>query len=158
MKHITVILACILLASPASAGRIDQDFARADADNDGYLTITEIAAVQEQSLDQQNDDTLKLLDADGNGTVSKAEYKAFYSKVAANQDGKEPDLDKNFNTLDTDNDGKLTKQELQSFRTNTLDSTNQMAIELMDTDKDGKISRREYDDFAKSVEALFEGM
>ena len=156
MKHLIVALALILAAAPAMASRTAQDFIMIDADSDGYITLEELAAVQEKTLDQQNAETFKLLDADADGAVSKSEYIEFYSKVAANQQGKAPDLDKNFEALDTDRNGELSMEELAAFRSDTKDTTNQMAISVMDTDKDGKVSRKEYDNFIKSMEELFQ--
>ena len=155
MKYFIAALAVMLSASPAFADRASQDFDAIDVNGDGYITLEEIAIVQDKSMDQQNADTFKLLDANKDGTVDKAEYIEFYSKVAAAQSEKTPDLDKNFEALDTDHNGKLSADELKAFRTSTKNTTNQTVIDVMDADKDGKVSREEYDNFVKSMEELF---
>ena len=155
MKYLIVTLAAVLLASPAFADRASQDFEATDINGDGYITLEEIAVIQDKSMDQQNAETFKLLDADKDGAVDKAEYVEFYSKMAAAQSEKAPDLDKNFEALDIDHNGKLSEEELRTFRTNTKDATNQTAIDVMDANKDGKVSREEYDNFVKSMEEIF---
>lgn len=156
MKLFNMTLASLLLISPAMAQGLSGEFESIDANGDGYITAEELGVAQKGTLSQQNEETMSMLDKDGDGYASMQEYVAFYSQLSEKKDNKE--LESNFKTLDANHDGKLDMEELKSFRESTLDDTTQNSMDLLDTNHDGRISRQEYDDFAKSMEEMFKNM
>lgn len=158
MKHYNLLLAAAILMAPnmVSAQNINEEFDTIDTDGDGYISARELNEAQNGTMDQQNSDIMKTLDADGNETVSLTEYTEFYTKLSQEKSIKE--LESNFKALDTDGNGKLDMNELKDFRTETLDDTNNAVIEALDTDKDGKISRQEFAAFVRSLQVMFGGI
>jgi hypothetical protein len=58
----------------------------------------------------------KKMDANGDGKVSKEEFKAFFDKVGKGKLKDNPELlDKLFDKLDTDGDGSLSPAEFKKF-------------------------------------------
>ena len=156
MKLLNLTLASLLLAAPAMAQGLDGEFEAIDTNGDGYITAEELDAAQKGTLTKQNEETMSVLDKDGDGFASMQEYTAFYSQLSEQKDGKE--LERNFKTLDSNHDGKLDIDELKSFRESTMDDTNKNFMDMLDSDHDGKVSRKEYDDFAKSMEEMFKNV
>ncbi len=157
MKSIYVILAALLVISPAVASNMTDDFETIDVNHDGVITPSEMATAQRESLDEQNNGIVKLLDKDADGVISQEEYMAFYSKLASNE--KEMDtIRSQFTKLDTDASGNISADELASFRADSLDSENKEFFEAVDVDKDGQVTRKEYDNFVSGLKGIFDSV
>ncbi|MBQ9271316.1 MAG: EF-hand domain-containing protein [Alphaproteobacteria bacterium] len=157
MKSIYVILAALLVISPAVASNMTDDFETIDVNHDGVITPSEMATAQRESLDEQNNGIMKLLDKDADGVISQEEYMAFYSKLASNE--KEMDtIRSQFTKLDTDASGNISADELASFRAGSLDSENKEFFEAVDVDKDGQVTRKEYDNFVSGLKGIFDSV
>lgn len=149
-----LIGAVLMLPAAVSAQSMDSEFEKIDANGDGYITAEELSVSQRDTLDEQNEKTVSVLDKDDDGFVVMSEYVDFYSSIS--EDKSQQELESNFKALDINNDGKLSVEELKSFRESTFDTTNQTIVDSLDTDKDGKISREEFDAFVKSMKIMFE--
>ena len=157
MKLSYVTFAAMLLVSPALALELDGEFTSIDTNNDGYITPDELNVAQKGTLSEQNEKTLKMLDKDGNGTVSQQEYIDFYTQVSPEKDANKR-FTENFKTLDANNDGILNLDELHNFREKTMDSTNEEFMNALDTNHDGKVSREEYDTFVETMKQMFDNV
>ncbi len=69
-KPVAIAFATAFLSTAAFAA--EGDFAKADADTDGSLTYQEVLAI----MPDMTADQFKAADADGNGTLSQAEFEA----------------------------------------------------------------------------------
>lgn len=157
MKIINLALVSLLVVAPAMAASMTDDFEIIDANRDGVITPSEMAAAQRASLGEQNDGIMSLLDKDDNGRIDNAEYMQFYGKLATG----DKELDKvkaQFNNLDKDGSGDISADELGSFREGSLDNENAEFFKAVDVDKDGQISKKEYDMFVQGMEGLFKSV
>ena len=145
VKFLAVISCCVLSATLAHA-----DVEKCDS---------------HKSNAPQQDNMFKDADTNGDGAISKAEFKAYYIRQSArrfkeldtNKDGKlTPDemqceskhemkqgngathLDQRFNAADLDHDGGLDREEAKAMPVVAA------YFDQIDTDKDGKITRQEY--------------
>lgn len=125
---------------------------------DGEKCDSPLHATQQETM-------FKNADTNGDGSISKAEFKAYYARQSAkhfkeldaNKDGKlTPDetqgghksvmgkndgtahLDQRFNAADTNHDGGLDMEEAGAM------PVLQAYFDKVDADKDGKITRQEY--------------
>jgi Ca2+-binding EF-hand superfamily protein len=115
---------------------LDRAFDKADADGDGYLSMDEFKALVEKfrermggkgkpgagpaagakALLEKPEVLFKKMDANGDGKVSKDEFKSFLAKNGPPMlRDKTELLDKLFDRLDTDGDGSLTMEEFKGF-------------------------------------------
>lgn len=156
MKLCNLTLVSMLLISPAFAQGLNGEFESMDTNNDGYISAEELNAAQTGTLSKQNEETMSILDKDGNGSISQEEYVGFYSQLSEEKSPQE--LEGNYKVLDTNHDGSLDVEELKAFRETTMDDTNQAVMNTLDADKDNRISREEYDNFVKSMEEMFKNI
>lgn len=68
--------------------------------------------VSQQELDAYLSQRFTFLDADGNGTVTREEFRTAEERDKTLQRQKQEYLDRTFGRLDSDSDGQLTKNEL----------------------------------------------
>jgi len=154
-------------------------FDKLDGNADGVLNLDEFAAGAPKGADSKKTEKLfKAMDADQDGSVSKAESDAFKAKfekadqqmqalllmlqsdtasatMAKKADAKDGDDKNYFAKLDADSDGSVAKDEFLKVVAPDGDSSNGLLNRLfaaMDADQDGKISKKEMDDFKKQME------
>ena len=115
--------------------RLDADYADLDANQDGKVDSTEINARLKKGAEadleiirKERDATFAKFDADGNGSITKAEFEA-HAKLPTI---KEPDAKPFLDRFDTNKDGTISKDE---FRTPTISN-----FERLDKNKDGTLS------------------
>jgi Ca2+-binding EF-hand superfamily protein len=112
--------------------QIDANFDKGDTNNDGFLNRAEIQAMTSKALDSLQpklEAEFKVLDKDGNGQISLAEFKsAAAAKLAQN-----PEL--TLSRFDSNKDGKVSGAE---FRAPVM-----AAFDKVDTNKDGKVTADE---------------
>ena len=121
--------------------------------------------LHDKSNASRQENMFKDADTDGDGTISKAEFKAYYAKQSAkrfkemdtNKDGKlTPDemqcapkhemrqgdgtthLDQRFNAADLNHDGGLDRKEAKAMPVVAA------YFDKIDTNGDGKVTRQEY--------------
>ncbi len=68
--------------------------------------------ISQQELDAYLSQRFTFLDADGNGTVTREEFRTAEERDKTLQRQKQEYLDRTFGRLDSDSDGQLTKNEL----------------------------------------------
>ena len=154
MKLIYLTMASFLLISPAVAADMTEDFEVIDVNHDGVITSFEMATAQRATLSTQNESIMKMLDKDGNGSVTNEEYMSFYGKLASSD--KELEQVKNqFTALDADGNGEISADELGSFRQGSLDTENEEFFKAVDADKDGQVTHEEYDAFVEGLKGIF---
>ncbi len=115
--------------------RMEEQFKKADKDNDGTLTKEEAKAMPYVAKH------FKEIDTDKDGTVSMDEIRAFMKshKGDAHERGKE-----RFNKADKDHDGTLTKEEAKAMP-NVYKN-----FDAIDTDKDGTVTLEEIHNYMKA--------
>jgi Ca2+-binding EF-hand superfamily protein len=115
--------------------QLEEQFKKADKDNDGTLDKNEAKAMPHVAKH------FKEIDADKNGTVSMDEIRAFMKshKGDAHERGKE-----RFNKADKDHNGTLTKEEAKAMPHVYKN------FDAIDTDKDGTVSLEEIHSFMKA--------
>jgi EF-hand domain pair/EF hand len=129
-------------AAPQTAVRadfiknLDASFDKADTNNDGFISAQEMQSMEartvasaQEKVDAQVTAQFQKLDADKNGSLSLAEFKAA-ARVKPNQSPQ--DLLAKF---DSNKDGKISKAEYQSLPLSAFDRA--------DTNKDGKVTPEE---------------
>jgi Ca2+-binding EF-hand superfamily protein len=115
--------------------RLEEQFKKADKDNDGTLDKNEAKAMPHVAKH------FKEIDTDKDGTVSMDEIRAFMKshKGDAHERGKE-----RFNKADKNNDGKLTKEEAKAMPHVYKN------FDAIDADKDGTVTLEEIHNFMKA--------
>jgi Ca2+-binding EF-hand superfamily protein len=115
--------------------QLEEQFKKADKDNDGTLTKEEAKAMPHVAKH------FKEIDTDKDGTVSMDEIRAFMKshKDDAHEHGKE-----SFKKADKDNDGTLTREEAKAMP-NVYKN-----FDAIDTDKDGTVTLEEIHNFMKA--------
>jgi Ca2+-binding EF-hand superfamily protein len=112
--------------------QIDQNFEKGDTNHDGFLNRAEVQAMTNKALqgvEPKIEAEFKVLDKDGNGQISLAEFKAAAAaKLAQNPEA-------TLQRFDANKDGKISPAE---FRTPVLS-----AFDRVDANKDGKVTADE---------------
>ena len=112
--------------------QVDANFDKGDTNNDNFLGRAEVQAMTSralQNLTPKIEAEFKVLDKDGNGQISLAEFKAAaFSKL-----GQNPEL--TLQKFDTNKDGKVSVAE---FRAPVL-----AAFDRADLNRDGKVTAEE---------------
>ena len=154
MSKLTVVAACIVAATAFAAQaqapaanqvppsraevvqKLDEEFNRADGNNDGFLSRDEINAASQkaaqqaqQNVDLKVQEEFKKLDADKNGQLSLTEFRAA-AKVSA-----KAAPDQALQRFDSNKDGRIS---LIEFKAQTL-----AGYDKADLNKDGKITPEE---------------
>ncbi|MGX1788742.1 EF-hand domain-containing protein [Bosea sp. NPDC055332] len=151
-------------------------FEKLDGNADGALSLDEFAAGAPKGADSKKTERLfKAMDADQDGSVSKAESDAFKAKFekaeqqmqalllmlqsdtadTTKADAKDGEDKNYFAKLDANSDGSVAKEEFLKAVAPDGDGSNGLLSRLfaaMDADKDGKISKEEMADFKKQME------
>ncbi|KAG6664809.1 hypothetical protein I3843_02G103100 [Carya illinoinensis] len=129
-----------------------------DGDGDGCITLEELATVI-RSLDQnpteeELQDMLSEVDADGNGTIEFAEFLNLMVKKMKETDAEE-ELKEAFKVFDKDQNGFISASELRHVMINLgeklTDEEVQQMIREADLDGDGQVN---YEEFVKMMMAI----
>ncbi|KAK4405774.1 Calmodulin-1 [Sesamum angolense] len=132
-------------------------FSLFDKDGDGCITIEELATVI-RSLDQnpteeELQDMINEVDADGNGTIEFAEFLNLMAKKMKETDAEE-ELKEAFKVFDKDQNGYISATELRHVMINLgekLTDEEEQMIREADLDGDGQVN---YDEFVKMMMAI----
>ena len=130
------LCAGLVLAAPASADNqlgarllLNFVFQNGDANDDGRLDPGEIAAMRLQAFERA--------DADGNGSISRAEQQAAAARRARRADLARMMGDEGFDRFDVNGDGSVSLAEYEAGP--------RPGFALVDIDGDGAIDRAEMD-------------
>ncbi|GAV57538.1 EF_hand_5 domain-containing protein [Cephalotus follicularis] len=128
-------------------------FSLFDKDGDGCITIEELATVI-KSLDQtpteeELQDMIREVDADGNGTIEFEEFLNLMAKNLKETDA-EVELKEAFKVFDKDQNGYISASELRHVMINLGEKLSDEEVEQMireaDLDGDGQV---DYEEFVK---------
>lgn len=150
-------------------------FEKLDGNSDGALSLDEFKAGAPKGADStKSEELFKKIDADGDGSITKAESEEFRAKreeaqqqvqsfllnlqsllsgTQNNEDGE--DGESLFAKLDGNSDGSVAKDEFLNAISPDGDGANGLINRLfaaMDADKSGEISEQELADFQKKLE------
>ena len=115
--------------------QLEEQFKKADKDNDGTLTKEEAKAMPHVAKH------FKEIDNDNDGTVSMDEIRAF---MKSHKDDAHKRGEERFKKADKDNDGTLTKEEAKAMP-NVYKN-----FDAIDTDKDSTVTLEEVHDYMKA--------
>jgi Secreted protein acidic and rich in cysteine Ca binding region/EF hand len=116
----------------AIEARIKTEFARVDANSDGFIAREEAAAQREKRMAEMRDRHFATLDANKDGTISRAEYDAAHGlKAGADDKGRGV------------NDGESSYKGPGHHRARGLAMMGDRIFDRADTDKDGRVSLNE---------------
>jgi len=142
MKRILFAAAALaLVAGAANAQPAGQMGARADADGDGKITLSEFRTARVTQM--------MKLDTNKDGKVSKAEFDARGKGRAAPEGKPKGDGSRMFGMLDANNDGALDKAELGKMA--------EKRFARMDADGDGVLSAAEHQAAQKGGRGMMGG-
>ncbi len=150
-------------------------FEKLDGNGDGALSLDEFKAGAPKNVDSARSEALfKKIDADGDGSVTKAESEEFHAKLekADNQlqsfliglqsapagtkeAEEEEDGEDLFVSLDADSDGSLAREEFLKAISPDDSASSELLNKLfdaIDTDKDGQVSKEETEAFQTAVQ------
>ncbi|HSS47161.1 MAG TPA: EF-hand domain-containing protein [Burkholderiales bacterium] len=135
-----LLVSAFALAEPADKTgekkhQLEEQFKKADKDNDGTLTKEEAKAMPHVAKH------FKEIDTDKDGTVSMDEIRAF---MKSHIDDAHKRGEERFKKADKDNDGTLTKEEAKAMP-NVYKN-----FDAIDTDKDGTVTLEEIHNFMKA--------
>jgi Ca2+-binding EF-hand superfamily protein len=150
-------------------------FEKLDGNSDGALSLDELKAGAPKGADSaKSEELFKKIDADGDGSITKAESEEFRAKreeaqqqvqsfllnlqsllsgTQNDEDGE--DGESLFAKLDGNSDGSVAKDEFLNAISPDGDGANGLINRLfaaMDADKSGEISEQELADFQKKLE------
>ncbi|MEZ5655022.1 MAG: EF-hand domain-containing protein [Sphingobium sp.] len=146
--------------------KLKERFAMVDTDKDGAITKEEIKAQRAAKRAERMDAHFKKMDADGNGSISRAEFDTAHAdrggkmKMAMRDGGGDRDGHrkmghrghhgmkmggKMFDMADANNDGKVTMAEAKTAAMTHFDK--------VDADKNGTITSQERMDYWKAKKA-----
>ncbi|KAG4131598.1 hypothetical protein ERO13_D09G222400v2 [Gossypium hirsutum] len=126
-----------------------------DKDGDGCITVEELATVI-KSLDQnpseeELQDMINEVDADGNGTIEFSEFLNLMAKKMQETDAEE-ELKEAFRVFDKDLNGYISASELRNVMMNLGEKLSDEEVEQMikeaDLDGDGQVN---YEEFVKMM-------
>ena len=73
-----------------------------------------------REIDRIVDEGFSEYDTNGDGVITKDEWKAALKKLNGGQDNDSEELEKVFAELDTDQDGKISKEEYKAYAMKVL--------------------------------------
>ncbi|XP_010279286.1 PREDICTED: calmodulin-like protein 11 [Nelumbo nucifera] len=129
-----------------------------DKDGDGCITIEELATVI-RSLDQnpteeELQDMISEVDADGNGTIEFGEFLTLMARKMKETDAEE-ELKEAFKVFDKDQNGYISANELRNVMINLGEKLTDEEVEQMireaDLDGDGQVN---YEEFVRMMMAV----
>ncbi|PSR92769.1 Calmodulin-like protein [Actinidia chinensis var. chinensis] len=130
-------------------------FSLFDKDGDGCITVEELATVI-RSLDQnpteeELQDMINEIDADGNGTIEFTEFLNFMANRMKETDAEE-ELKEAFKVFDKDQNGYISATELRQVMINLGEKLSDEEVDQMikeaDLDGDGQVN---FDEFVKMM-------
>ncbi|MED6145816.1 translation elongation factor EF1B gamma [Stylosanthes scabra] len=138
---------------------LKEAFGLFDKDGDGCITVEELATVI-RSLDQnpseeELQDMITEVDADGNGTIEFDEFLNLMAKKIKDTDDAEEELKEAFKVFDKDQNGFISASELRHVMINLGEKLTDEEVEQMikeaDLDGDGQVN---YDEFVNMMMAV----
>ncbi|KAJ3697503.1 hypothetical protein LUZ61_001208 [Rhynchospora tenuis] len=126
-------------------------FSLFDKDNDGFITKQELATVIRQlgqnPSDEDVQEMIREVDADGNGTVDFPEFLALMEKKLKETDS-EDELREAFKVFDKDNNGFISASELRTVLMNLGENISDAEVDEMikeaDANGDGQVDYAEF--------------
>ncbi|XP_057959223.1 calmodulin-like protein 11 [Malania oleifera] len=126
-----------------------------DRDGDGRITVEELATVirslDQNPTDQELQEMITEVDADGNGTIEFTEFLSLMARKMKETDAEE-ELREAFKVFDKDQNGYISASELRQVMINLGEKLTDEEVEQMineaDLDGDGQVN---YDEFVKMM-------
>ncbi len=121
---------------------VEEMWAQVDTNKDGTVELSELVALKPLKGDEARaKKLLEAWDANGDGKVTKEEFKQFVAK-------QEEARKKQFSKFDTNGDGALSVDELKGLKQLGGDEAKAKALlERLDDNKDGKVTVEEFAKF-----------
>ncbi|HET7317209.1 MAG TPA: hypothetical protein VFI88_07280 [Sphingomicrobium sp.] len=141
--------------------KVQQHFAKVDANHDGFVTKAEAETAGdavhdrvEKRLDKRGEALFGRLDTNKNGSVTKAEAEAVFAahKPKPGNKARKPDWDRFAARIDTNKDGAISRAEFEAVQTKRANRVADVMehrgmasrmLKTADTNKDGKLSLAE---------------
>ncbi|KAK9293024.1 hypothetical protein L1049_021008 [Liquidambar formosana] len=126
-------------------------FCLLDKDGDGCITIEELAtairSLDENPTEEELQNMINEVDADGNGTIEFGEFLNLMARKMKESEAEE-ELKEAFKVFDKDQDGYISPNELRHVMINLVERLTDEELEQMikeaDLDGDGQISYEEF--------------
>lgn len=122
--------------------RLQERFARLDADSDGAVTEAEIGAGREARSDRRGERAFEAIDTDSDGSISRAEFDAHHAdRAGGERRGRRNAMrrgnrgERMLSRADADSDGRLTFAEMSTGALERFDRS--------DADRDGTVTPEE---------------
>ncbi|KAK6171162.1 hypothetical protein SNE40_019410 [Patella caerulea] len=147
-----------LLLSDEETADYKEAFSLFDKDGDGTITTDELGTVMrslgQEPTDQELQDMINEVDADGNGTIDFEEFLQMMNRKLKETDSDE-ELREAFRVFDKDGNGYISAHELRHVMTNlgeilTDHEVNEM-IKEADLDGDGLVNYEDFMTFASEL-------
>ncbi|XP_072976911.1 calmodulin-1 [Typha angustifolia] len=135
-----------------------QAFLLFDKDGDGCITVEELGTVirslGQNPSEEELQDMMREVDADGNGTIEFAEFLNLMAKKVKEADAEE-ELKEAFKVFDKDQNGFISASELRNVMINLGEKLTDEEVEQMireaDVDGDGQVN---YEEFVRMMTAV----
>ncbi|PWZ11911.1 putative calcium-binding protein CML15 [Zea mays] len=139
-------------ASPPAGDETERVFRKFDANGDGQISRSELAALFESVGHAATDDEVSRMmeeaDADGDGYISLPEFAALMDSASGDADAVEEDLRHAFSVFDADGNGLITPAELARVLRGLGESASvaqcRRMIQGVDRNGDGLVSFDEF--------------
>lgn len=148
-------MSCALVQSEQQQYSLDDEqiaefkeaFGLFDKDGDGSITSVELGTVMrslgQNPTEEELQDMINEVDADGNGTIDFEEFLAMMAKKMSTA-GSDEEIREAFKVFDKDDDGFISASELRSVMANLGETLSDIEIDEMireaDEDGDGQVN------------------
>ncbi|XP_077987619.1 neo-calmodulin-like [Glandiceps talaboti] len=137
--------------TPEQLAEFKEAFSMFDKNGDGKITTGELGTVMRSlglnPTDEELDDMINEIDADGNGTVEFPEFISMMVKKRSHSDP-ETDLREAFKVFDRDGNGYISASELRYVMMNLGEKLSDDEVDEMireaDIDGDGQVNYQEF--------------